>query len=107
LSVWLKRQEAQAYQARIFAQGLADVAVAGGGKEQVSGVFKSYIEALFPFMRIEQAAKDAEMKQAMKKEIERGVITFKPVAEDFLRRRVKTMELPEDFKKKLAARRGK
>lgn len=107
MSVWLKRQEAQAYQVRILAQGLSDIALSlEGGKTNVPEIFKDYLSALFPFQKVDQDAKDAVMKEAMKKEVKKGMLTFKPMAMDVLKKKAKTMELPDDFKQKLASKRS-
>jgi hypothetical protein len=105
LAVWLKRQEAEAYQARIFAQGFYDLTVAMQGKSNVDDAFKLFVEALFPFRDAKKEAKDAEMKEMLKRQASRGPITFKPVANDFLRERARRVTVPEDFARKLAEKR--
>jgi hypothetical protein len=89
-----------------LAQGLADVVLSmENGKENVSGVFRSYLEAVFPFLKTEHEAVEKRMKEALKKETAKGFITFKPVADKFLKQKVKTMQLDEDFKQRLATKR--
>lgn len=89
---------------RILAQGLSDLSAKEGAKSSVADIFKDYTETIFPFTKGEQAAKDAAMKAVMKKEVEKGMITFKPADMSFLQRKAQTMALPDDYKQKLAAR---
>lgn len=107
MSVWLRRQEAQVFQVRLLAQGLSDlVAKAGAGeKSAVGDIFKEYTESVFPFTKGVQAQKDEAMKAVMKKEVEKGMISFQAADMSFLQKKAQTMlELPDDFKKKLAAK---
>jgi hypothetical protein len=102
LSVWLRRQEAQVFQVRILAQGLADLATK---ESHVAEIFKEYTESVFPFTKGQQDSKDAEMKAVMKREVDKGMLTFQAHPVSFLRNKAQEMlELPEDFKKKLAAK---
>lgn len=105
LAVWLKRQEAEAYQARIFAQGFYDLTIASQGKSSVDEAFKMFVEALFPFRDAKKDAKDSEMKEMLKRQAARGPITFKPVMNDFLRERARRVTVPEDFARRLAEKR--
>ena len=97
-----------AHQGRILAQGLADIALSmEGGKTNVSTAFKLYVEALFPFTRQQQEEQEKKMREVMKKEVEKGVITFKPVADRFLKQKLKHMELDDEFKRKLSERKAR
>jgi hypothetical protein len=75
------------------------------GKENVSEIFKTYISAMFPYLRHDQVDKDAEIKEAVKKEAAKGVIMFKPAQDTFLQKKARTMGLDDDFKQKLADKR--
>lgn len=77
----------------------------GDSKTAVGDVFKTFIETIFPFAKGQQQEMEKRMRDVMKKEVARGVITFKPVADKFLHQKLKTMTLDDDFKKKIAEKR--
>ena len=110
LSVWLRRQEAQVFQVRILAQGLSDLAAAalkGESKSTVGEIFKEYTESVFPFTKGQKNAKDDEMKAVMKREVDKGMLTFQAHPVSFLQKKAKTMQLPDDFKQRLAEKAAK
>jgi len=91
------------FQVRILAQGLSDVAAKGEGKSHVAEIFKEYTESVFPFTKGQQDSKDAEMKAVMKREVEKGMLTFQAHPVSFLQKKAQTMlDLPDDFKQRLA-----
>lgn len=110
LTVWLRRQEAVIHRERLLVQGLADLISLGGGKiDNVQSSFKTFINSIFPFQVEQQADKDKEMKQVMEREVQKGAITFTPMDTNFLKKKAKSMEIEDDFKKKLQekARKGR
>lgn len=103
LTVWLRRQEAEVFKTRILAQGVVDLSEKGA--ENTAKVFMKYAEAAMPYTQKQQAATDAKMKEAMAKEVGKGVIYFNAPAPNVLHQRAKEMTLPDEFRQKLAARR--
>lgn len=101
LSVWLKRQEARIVEARILAQGLSDLI---GEKNNVAEVFQNLIVAILPYSKQEQVKTDEKMKEAMKREVARGVITFKTEGDSPLQKRAKVIREPDEMTKKMIER---
>lgn len=105
LTVWLRRQEAKALEMRIMAQGLSDIVGSSkGGKTSVPEIFPKYLAALFPFMKQEQAGKDAEMKEMMQRQVAKGVLTFDPMSTSFIKKKAKEMSVPDEWAEKLRER---
>jgi hypothetical protein len=103
--VWLKRQEATVFKERLLAQGLSDMVVAAGGKsDNVQEAFKQYLNAIFPFRESKQSKVDEEMKRVMEREIKKGPITFKPMPMNFLKKKAKMMQIPDEWSQRLAQR---
>jgi hypothetical protein len=108
LSIWLRRQEAQVYQTRALVQGLVDIVTSlEGGKSSLGDTFQNYVEAVFPFARQQRKEMDEKMKEALKRETSKGIITFSPMSDKFLERKLKVLQLDEEFKQRMAARKGK
>ena len=108
LTVWLKRQEQELQKVRILAQGMLEL---GQGKESgITGAYKEFLAALLPYTKKEQASKDEEMRQMMRREADKGVIVFKTPSmsgTNPLGDRAKQMLLPDEFRQKLANRKAK
>jgi hypothetical protein len=66
--------------------------------------FNEYVDCVFPFAKGQRAEVDQKMKQMMNKEVERGMLTFQISGHDFLKKKVKEMRVPDEFKKKLYAK---
>jgi hypothetical protein len=90
------------YKTRVLAQGIVDLSE--DGAEATSKVFKSYIAAALPFIQKDQESTDAKLKEAMEREVKKGVILFSPPTANPLVQRAKEMSLPDQFREKLANR---
>lgn len=104
LTVWLRRQEIEVHRQKILAQGLSDVASAGGGQSSVGDAFRKFIDAVFPFQKQAQADIDAKMKEVMDRQVAKGALTFSPMSLDFLKKKAKTLQVPDEFHQKLRQR---
>lgn len=105
MTVWLRRQEAEVFKTRIFAQGFVDIDE--DGAKGTAEVFKRYVASALPFLEKAQTDSDKKMKEAMKKEVEKGVIVFNAPTSNPLVQRAKTMRLPDEFRQKMLNRTGK
>jgi hypothetical protein len=103
LTVWLRRQEAEVLRTRLLAQGFVDLSEEGAGN--TAKVFMKYAAAMMPYSDKQQEATDAKMKEAMAKEVSKGVIYFNAPTPNPLHQRAKEMSLPDEFRRKLANRR--
>lgn len=92
---------------RLLAQGLADIAAAGGVQSAVSTIFTSYLDAVLPFTKGQKVETDKKMVEALKKEVAKGALTFNPASTDVLKQRAKKMRVPDDFSVKMQQRRLK
>lgn len=110
LTVWLRRKEETVAQARLLAQGFVDLALlqekAGQDTAKpIMDAFKSVVASAFPYMKKEQDSQDRKLKEAMEREVKKGVIYFNAPQSNPLVQRAKAMSLPDDFRRRLAARR--
>lgn len=96
LTVWSKRQQAELWKTKAL------LAAASGGESQK--LFNEYVDCVFPFAKGQRAEVDEKMKQMMKKEVDRGMLTFQISGTDFFKKKVKQLRVPDEFKKKLYAR---
>ena len=103
MTVWLRRQEAEVLRARLMAQGIVDLAE--DGAENTAKVFQRYAATAMPYTEKQQAETDQKMKEAMEREVKKGVIYFRAPTAAPLTQRAKEMSLPDEFRQKLAARR--
>lgn len=90
------------YKTRILAQGIVDLSEQGA--EATSKVFRQYVSSALPFVHRDQEATDAKMKEVMEREVKKGIITFSPPTANPLVQRAKEMQLPDEFRTKLANR---
>lgn len=102
LTVWLRRQEAEALKTRILAQGIIDIAE--HGSKAAESIYKSYVKSVMPYLEKAGIDKDEELKKVMEREMKKGIIAFNVEAPNPLLQRAKTMSLPDDFRQKLAQR---
>ena len=112
LTVWLRRKEEQVFATRLLAQGFIDLIqmqpkVDQDSAKATADVFKQYIASAFPYLKKEQVSQDKKLKEAMEREVQRGMIVFNAPTANPLVARAKTMALPDEFRKRLAERRGK
>jgi hypothetical protein len=105
LTVWLRRQEAEVFKTRIFAQGFVDIDE--DGAKGTAEVFKRYVASALPFLEKSQTATDKQMKEAMQREVKKGVIKFSAPTSNPLVQRAKSMRLPDEFRQKMLNRTGK
>lgn len=102
------RQETELFRVRVLAQGLMDV---GGGVEKdmkaTADVYRQFVEAIMPYTVKQRVDTDKRMTDMMKKEAAKGMILFKPTFANPLQDRAKQMQLPDEFRRKLAEARKK
>lgn len=76
--------------------------------KNVVEAYKAFVDVAFPFAVKTRGDSDQELVAAMKKEANKGPITFAPVAAPSpFQRAAKQMTLPDDFRKKLKERKEK
>jgi hypothetical protein len=102
LTVELKRQEAEVLKTRVFAQGIVDLSEKGA--EATAAVFQKYVAAALPFMKQQQSQTDQKMKEAMAKEVKKGIIVFNPPQANPLMQRAKAIKIDSETRDKLAHR---
>jgi hypothetical protein len=100
LTIWMRRQEVELQKVRILAQGLAQTAEDG----DIMTIYKSVSEAIFPFLKTYTKSTDQEMIARMKKEVDKGVISFNEVNMSPLKRRASELGVSDDFKAKMQQR---
>jgi hypothetical protein len=96
LTIWLKRQESELLKVRMLAEGSPN--------EHVSKTFSQIQETIFPFLKGAKSKNDEQQIAIMKKEVEKGVITFDALNLNPLRQRAANLRLPDDFRDKLKKR---
>jgi Sec7-like guanine-nucleotide exchange factor len=106
LHVWLKREEAKLSMAQMLSIGLRQLTNANGVESAIPAIFRQYVEALFPFYTEIRTNQDQKMVDVMKKEVEKGMISFNPIQTNLFKNRAKEMSLPDDFKRKLRKKKG-
>lgn len=90
------------FKERLLAQGLADMVTAAGGKsDSIQEAFKKYLNSVFPFRETRQSKVDEQMKSVMEREVKKGAITFKPMPMNFLKKKAKTMQVPDEWSERL------
>jgi len=106
LTVWLRRQEMEVNKVRTLYLAMAEGTVATNGEVKSSSeAYKAFVDSAFPFAAKSRAHTDKQMVEVMKKETQKGPIQFSPVVtSNPLAKAVKTMQVPDDFKKKLQDR---
>jgi hypothetical protein len=102
LTVWLKRQEAEVLRTRVLAQGIVDLSEKGA--EATADVFKKYAASALPFLAKSQGDTDKKMKEAMEKEVKKGVIVFNAPQSNPLQQRAKAIRMDAETREKLATR---
>lgn len=104
LTVWLKRQEQELQRTRLMAQGLMDITMALQRESSISPIFKEFMAALLPHTKKAQLEKDEEVSTRMRREVEKGVITFKAPQESTrtLVDRAHQLRQPDEFRRKLS-----
>jgi hypothetical protein len=95
--------EADFYKTRLLAQGLVNMSEHGA--DAVNEVFKRFAQAALPFMEKHQTETDQKMKEAMEKEVRKGLIVFNTPATSPLEQRAKTMRLPDEYRRALNEKR--
>jgi hypothetical protein len=102
LAVWLKRQEAKVYEQRLVAQAFSDlITLEKGSAENIQKAFTLYLNSVLPYREGQQEVDDKQLREAMQKQVAKGAVTFKPVATDMLKQKVRTMRLPDEFQRAL------
>lgn len=77
--------------------------IAERGSKGTDDLYRLYLAAAMPFLSKTTSDKDEELKKVMKREVQKGVITFNaPATPNPLMQRAKQMSLPDDFREKLA-----
>jgi hypothetical protein len=104
LTVWLRRQEIEIRKAALFASGITDLIIKESSKNTVEA-YKELIESVFPYAAKERGDTDQKLVERMKKEAEKGPITFSvPQAQSPLQKIAARMRLPDEFREKLRER---
>ncbi len=80
------------------------VDLAEKGAETTAAAFKALTHSMMPYMQKAQTETDEKLKQAMEREVKKGVIVFNAPTANPLRERAKEMSLPDEFRQKLSAR---
>lgn len=93
------------FKSRLLAQGIVDLSE--DGAENTAKVFQKYASAAMPYSDKIQAETDQKMKEAMEREVKKGVIYFRAPTAAPLTQRAKELSLPDEFRQRLAARRKK
>ena len=107
MAVWLRRQEIDILKTRLVAQGLSDIASGVGVQSTVGKNFEEIIHTVFPFAKTSKKDTDATMVVALKKEVAKGALTFATSTTDVLKKKVKSMRVPDDFSVKMQQARMK
>lgn len=104
LTVWLRRQELEVRKGAMLVSAVGDLIMKESSKHVVEA-YKSFVDSAFPFAAKNRGDSDKELVAAMKKEAEKGAITFTPVSTpNPLQKVAKQMRLPDDFRQKLQER---
>jgi hypothetical protein len=74
------------------------------GEHSVKEAFENFTNSVYPYAVGKKSATDEAMVAAMKKETDKGPITFTPMELTPLRDAAKRMSLPDDFRKRLEER---
>jgi hypothetical protein len=98
LTVWLRRQEAEAQVVKV----LATAGMTPDNATSVGGAFKEYWGVKFPFAAKVSKMKDREMTEMMKREIAQGPLRFTPTTP--LRDRARAMAKPTPTQREVARR---
>ncbi len=97
LTVWLRRQEQEVRKVAV----LAWTASVENGKS-VTEAYKKYVDAAFPFAATSRSASDQQLVDAMRKEADKGPITFTPIEQPSpLQKTAARLRMPDEFRKKL------
>ena len=84
---------------------MENTAASGGKLEASTAAYKAFIESAFPFTIKARGETDKKMVEVMQKEAAKGPITFAAIAQpNPFAKAVKTMTVPDEFKKKLQDR---
>ena len=99
--MWLRRKEAEIFQTRVMAQGMADLMKEG--KDSIAQVFKSYTNSLLPFLAKEQSKTDEKLREVMKREVDKGMIVFNAPQDHPFVQRARAISMPDEVRQKIAA----
>lgn len=86
----------------VLVAGIHDLIVAANGSNKATvEAYKSFVDTAFPFAAKSRVDTDKQIVEAMRKEANRGPITFTTVeTPNPLQKMAARMRLPEDFKEK-------
>lgn len=88
----------------MFAAGIADIVI-GQSSKNTAESYKNFVDSVFPFAARQRVDSNEELIKVMKKEAEKGPISFTPVeTPNLLQQRAKQMRLPDEFRQKLQQR---
>lgn len=104
LTVWLRRQEMEVRKGAMLVNAVGDLIQKESSKNVVEA-YKAFVDVAFPFAVKTRGDSDKELVAAMKKEAEKGPITFSQIAQPTpFQKTAKQMSLPDDFRQKLRER---
>ena len=90
------------YEQRLHAQAFSDlITLNHGSAENVQKSFKLFLHSVLPYKEAQAEVNDAQLKEAMEREVKKGAVTFRPVATDVLKNKVRTMQLPDEYQRAL------
>ena len=84
---------------RVLAQGFSDVIT--GNTQKTADAFKAVLIGMFPFAEKTKSTEDKDLLDKMQNEISKGPLYFSPVVMKSLKKAVKNIAVPDDFKTKL------
>lgn len=99
LTVWLRRQEIELNRTRVYASLAGDFV--GGNNNGTVKAFQEYFNSLYPYLAKSTKDDEKKLKETMRREIDKGAISFSTVVENPLRRAAEKFQLPDDFRSKL------
>jgi hypothetical protein len=104
LTVWLRRQEMEVRKGAMLVNAVGDLIQKESSKNVVEA-YKAFVDVAFPFAVKSRGQDDRELIEKMKKEADKGPITFTQIATPSpFQRTAKQMRLPDGFRQKLQDR---
>lgn len=104
LTVWLRRQEMEVRKGAMLVSAIGDLIQKESSKHVVEA-YKAFVDVAFPFAVKVKGESDKELVDRMKKEADRGPITFSQVATGSpFQNAAKQMRMQPEFRQKLRDR---
>lgn len=87
---------------KVLVTAMGDV-IAGNNNNSMKA-FAAYFESLFPFTAKTRDDEELKLKEAMRREVDRGPLSFSPVTKGPLQRAAAKYKLPDEFRQGLRKR---